>query len=327
MERTILFTAEHSDGAIKSATYEAAACARELASLDGTRVKALIIGEQIEEPAQALARTTGFDVVAVTVPGLTLYTAEAYLFVLRRMVSDLHASFVACPGTVQAADFAPALAARIRGSCITGVQRVFAEDGAVGFSRSVFGGKVVAHLASHAETTVLTVQSGSFKPERVDPSEPGSVESVRVCFSPQYSKSLQTEKSEVGDSGLQEADTIIAVGRGIGKEENLRTIERLASLFPRSAVAGSRPVCDAGLLEHKRQVGMTGAVVSPKLYVACGISGAVQHLHGMRGADFIVAINKDPNAAIFNESDVCVVEDLETFLPVLIDRLEQGREA
>jgi electron transfer flavoprotein alpha subunit len=187
----------------------------------------------------------------------------------------------------------------------------------------MFGGKVVADFVSQAEITIVTVQPGSFKAGEPDGIEAGSIESRTVSFSPHRSRTRGTKCADIGHSGLEEAEAIVAAGRGIGNEESVHLIERLASLLPRSAIAGSRPVCDAGWLEYKQQVGMTGATVSPNLYIACGISGSVQHLCGMRGAEFIVAINKDPNAAIFNESDVCVVEDLATFLPTLIDRLER----
>ncbi|MBW2616973.1 MAG: electron transfer flavoprotein subunit alpha/FixB family protein, partial [Deltaproteobacteria bacterium] len=126
-------------------------------------------------------------------------------------------------------------------------------------------------------------------------------------------------------SALTEADVIVSAGKGIGRKENLEIIERLAALFPKSAVAGSRSVCDSKWLDRNRQVGYTGATVSPKLYIAAGISGATQHIAGMRSSGFIVAINSDPNAAIFNVSDVCVVEDLTTFVPVFIDSHEKGK--
>ncbi len=324
MEKTILVVAEHSHGKIKPVTYEAVACARKLQTLEQTPIKALILGEEIAEPAQALARTTRLNVVAIKVDGLSHYNGEAYLAILSGIVSDFRASYVVCGGTANAADFAPALAVRIHGGCISGVQRVFEEAGKVRFARSMFGGKVVADLVSHAETTIITVQPGLFKAGEPDGRETGSVELRTVSFAPHRSRTLGTKCADIGHSGLEDAEAIVAAGRGIGNEENLHLIERLASLLPRSAIAGSRPVCDAGWLEYKQQVGMTGATVSPKLYLACGISGSVQHLCGMRGAEFIVAINKDPNAAIFNESDVCVVEDLATFLPTLIDRLERG---
>jgi electron transfer flavoprotein alpha subunit len=136
-------------------------------------------------------------------------------------------------------------------------------------------------------------------------------------------RSLGIKQPEADTSGISEADVLISAGVGIGDEENLEFIYALADLFPKSAVAGSRIVCDLGWLEYKCQVGVTGATVSPELYVACGISGAVQHVTGMRGSGFIVAINTDPSAAIFHTADVCIVENLKTFIPVLIEEYKK----
>jgi len=117
----------------------------------------------------------------------------------------------------------------------------------------------------------------------------------------------------------------VAAGRGVGEIENMRLIKQLSALFPRSAVAGSRPVCDMGWLDYKRQVGLTGATVSPKLYIACGISGAMPHQVGMQGAGFIVAISTDPRAPIFNLSDVCIQEDLKRFIPALVEEFQKRK--
>ena len=138
-------------------------------------------------------------------------------------------------------------------------------------------------------------------------------------------RSLGIKQAEADTSGISEADVLISAGMGIGDEENLEFIYALADLFPKSAVAGSRIVCDQGWLEYKCQVGVTGATVSPGLYIACGISGAVQHVSGMRGSGFIVAINTDPAAAIFHTADVCIVEDLKTFIPAFMEEYESEK--
>jgi len=126
-------------------------------------------------------------------------------------------------------------------------------------------------------------------------------------------------------TGITEAGVIVSAGQGLGDKENLDLIYQLAALFAKSAVAGSRIVCDLGWLEYRCQVGVTGATVSPQLYIACGISGAVQHVMGMRNSEYIVAINKDPAAAIFQVADICIVEDLTTFIPALIEVYEKTK--
>ena len=124
--------------------------------------------------------------------------------------------------------------------------------------------------------------------------------------------------ADMDAAGLSDANIIVAAGNGIGEKENLEFIRKLAALFTKSAVAGSRIVCDMGWLGYQCQVGVTGTTVSPQLYIACGISGAVQHVMGMQGSEFIVAINKDPSAAIFQVADICIVEDLTAFIPAFI---------
>jgi electron transfer flavoprotein alpha subunit len=189
------------------------------------------------------------------------------------------------------------------------------------------GGKIVAHVRPESDAAMVTVQPGSFEVTTSQDTVPGAVDIRRVDFEPRRSRSLGVTIGQAEDSGLQEADIIVSAGRGIGKRENLDLIDRLAALFPKSAVGGTRPVCDLGWLEYKKQVGLTGATVTPELYFACGISGAQQHLSGMRGAQFIVAVNSDPHAAIFNVADVCVVEDVTTFIPAFINEWEQSQPA
>ena len=165
---------------------------------------------------------------------------------------------------------------------------------------------------------VVTVAPGAFRPAAAVGEARGSVTERVIERTPRGSRVLGTRRGEPADPGLARAEVIVSAGRGIGRRENLALVERLAALFPRSAVGGSRPICDAGWLPYRRQVGVTGATVAPRLYVACGISGSSQHRTGMRGAGFVVAINTDPDAAIFQVADVGVVEDLATFIPLVL---------
>jgi electron transfer flavoprotein alpha subunit len=139
------------------------------------------------------------------------------------------------------------------------------------------------------------------------------------------SKTLGIEESIHRDSALKDAEVIVAAGRGVGKKENISLIERLAAVFPGSAVGASRSACDLGWLEHKHQIGTTGQTVSPKLYIACGVSGAFQHVSGMRGAQTVVAINTDIHASIFQVAHYGIVEDLTTFIPILLEELSKAQ--
>jgi electron transfer flavoprotein alpha subunit len=324
IDRNIVVIGEHFQGELKRVTYDVAACARELEGLCQAKARAVLLGDDVAGPAYELVRSTGLDVIAVHVPGLFSYNREAYASVLEDLLHEMKPSYVCAAASTEGLDLAPALAIRLGASCLTGVERVFELDGEICFARGMCGGKIVAHVRARTEAAVVTVQPGCFRMDVSEDTAPGAVDIRRVRFEPRKSRSLGVRIGQVEDSGLREADIIVSAGRGIGKKENLDLIYRLAALFPKSAVGGTRPVCDLGWLEYKNQVGLTGATVTPELYVACGISGAQQHLSGMRGSQFIVAVNTDPHAAIFNVADVCVVEDLNAFIPALIQEWEQG---
>jgi electron transfer flavoprotein alpha subunit len=160
----------------------------------------------------------------------------------------------------------------------------------------------------------------------VPPATAGRVDVFPFHGLPQRIRALGVAAAEIQDLDLTLADVIVCAGRGVGSAENIDGVRRLAALFPKSALACSRPVCDLGWMDYRHQVGLTGRTVAPKLYIACGVSGAAQHLAGMRGAGFVVAVNKDPHAAIFQVADVGVVEDLAAFIPLLISSpsMEEG---
>ncbi|MCP4605498.1 MAG: electron transfer flavoprotein subunit alpha/FixB family protein [Proteobacteria bacterium] len=314
----IVAIAEHSGGSINPATYEVVAFARKIQEQAPADLKVLIIGDDVTSQSREISRTTGVDVVAVKVPELASYNAEVYKSVLAELVLELEAKYICTANTTQGLDYAPGLAMRIDAACITGVEQLICDDNNISFSRAVFGGKVIANVIANTQAVVLTIQPGAFRSVENKAEANGSLEMRSAQCRPEHSRNLGIKSPESDNSQLTEAEVIVAAGRGIGSEENLVLLERLASHFSRSAIVGSRPVCDSGWLKLSQQVGQTGVVVAPKLYLACGISGAAQHLAGIRGSSFIVSINRDPNAAIFNESDICIIEDLSTFLGTLL---------
>jgi electron transfer flavoprotein alpha subunit len=324
-ESTIVVVGEHLAGQIRPVTYELLACALQLREICALPVKAVLMGEDVEQRARDLAGRSGLEVVGVQGPDLGRYNAEVYTTLLAEILPDFHAAFVCFADTTQSWDFVPGLAARLGAACITGVERVQGGADGICFSRIMCNGKIVADLTSRTPMTMITVQPGAFKPPSFDPSASGSVEVKDVMQQPRRSRSLGVKRVRTENAGLAQADVIVSAGRGIGKRENLDLIHRLAELFPRSAVGGSRPICDLGWLGYKHQIGQTGATVTPKLYIACGISGASQHLAGMRGAHFIVGINTDPHAAIFNVADVVVAEDVTTFIPTLLKAYQEKK--
>jgi electron transfer flavoprotein alpha subunit len=323
MASSIIVIAEHFEGQTRPVTYELIACAVKLQRFKPLPIKVMILGDDVAELAREIAEISGQDVRAIQVPSLHCYNGETYRGLLEHLLTEYKATYICAAHTSQGLDFAPALAVALDADCITGVEDVVEKDGDICVARPLYGGKIVAHHSPGAKTSILAIQPGVFKPLESDFQTPGTVEIKLMTYEPRRSASLGMKQGEADTSGITEARVIVAAGSGIGEAENLGIIGQLAKMFARSAVAGSRIVCDMGWLEYKCQVGVTGATVTPELYIACGISGAVQHVSGMRSSGFIVAINTDPAAAIFRVADICVVEDLTTFIPILIEIYEK----
>ncbi|MFH1537363.1 MAG: electron transfer flavoprotein subunit alpha/FixB family protein [bacterium] len=319
MKNNALVVAEHFAGEfgavrLRPVTFELIAFARELSD----DVKVVIIGDGIEKLAGEISKTAGADVIACRVPGLAAvrlasYNSGVYKSVLEELAAELSPSYICIAHSSQGADFAPGLAVRLKAACITGVSEIHKDENGVCFSRAVYNGKFNVKIHPETDTTVLTVQPGAFKFEKPPNPLPGNIETKTISKKPKRIKNIEIKTGDVDTSRLTDAKVIVAAGKGIGKKGKLKLIGRFAGLFPGSAVAGSRPLVDMGWMEHSHQVGLTGATVAPELYIACGISGSSQHVAGMKGSGFIVAINSDPNAAIFNVADVCIVEDVLDF--------------
>ena len=325
MKQSIIVIAEHMEGQVRPVTYELVECALRLQDTTTLPIKVIILGEDVGDLALEIAQNSAQDVSAVQVPGLMEYHGETYRDLLEQLLKGENARYICVAHSSQGLDFGPALAVSLHADCITGVEDIYDHDGHLNFVRPIYGGKAVAHVRPRSETAILSIQPGIFKPSDLEDQMAGSVNIQSMASQALRTRSLGLKQAEADTSGISEADVLISAGMGIGDEENLEFIYALAELFPKSAVAGSRIVCDLGWLEYKCQVGVTGATVSPELYIACGISGAVQHVSGMRGSGFIVAINTDPTAAIFHTADVCIVEDLKTFIPAFIEEYENEK--
>lgn len=322
---SIVVIAEHFQGEIRPITYELVHFAEKLGQFRSVPIKILVLGEKVEALAKSLAETTGKDVLGIRSPQLAQYNGQVYKSVLHDILGEHPPAYVCISHSSRGSDFAPGLAMRLKAACITGVSALSVQEDRVCFSRDVYGGKINADMVSYTETTVLTVQPGSYGPAPDKDQPGGKVYLKSMAVAPQVSATRSTTPFQTSDLDLSAARVIVSAGRGIGEEENLQLIRNLASAIPQSVVCGSRPVIDLGWLTYDRQVGVTGATVTPDLYLACGISGAAQHVSGMKGSGFIVAINTDPMAAIFNLSDICIVEDLKTFIPLLLEAMSTKR--
>lgn len=325
MKAEIIVIAEMERGAVMPVSYELISLARMLPARACAGIHVLVLGSEVSRAAGEIAERTGAAVTGVENEHCGAYHPEVYLKILRELLPEFDARFIIFSHSSRGSDLAPALAPRLDARCISGVTGCRVTEEGTFFTREVFGGKLLMELCAGAERCIITVSQGSFKEEERGDTCAGEVRIVKIPCAPSRVKSLGSAAPVEEGTPITEAEVIVAAGRGIGAPENLELIERLAALFARSAVGGSRIVCDLGWLPYQRQIGITGRTVSPRLYIACGISGASQHVAGMKNSRLIVAINRDPNAAIFSIADYCIVEDLRGFIPLILEEYEKTR--
>lgn len=318
----ILVIAEQRDGTLNRASWEAIAAAQKLAG--GDSIKVAVAGAAVDGVAQELAAGVG-DVLVLDDPALRLYTPDAYVTALRAAIESASPQFVVLAHTYQTRDFAPTLAARLRKPLITDVTGINGTGSGATFTRPMFQGKLAAEVRPVGDGPwFVTCQIGAFRADAVQKGAAASVTKVPVAIDPagirQTPEPPFPEAKQAVD--LSQAARIVAVGRGIKSQEHLPVAEKLAKALG-AELAASRPICDNGWLPMERQIGSSGQTVAPRLYVALGISGAIQHLVGMKGSRTIVAINKDADAPIFEVADYGIVGDLFEIAPAMVAELEK----
>jgi electron transfer flavoprotein alpha subunit len=318
----ILVIAELRDGKLNRACWEAVAAAQHLSSASAAPVVVLVPGGD-GAVAQELAAAQVNEVVRLTHGGLGHYTPDGYTAVLQAAIGQLSPQYVVMPHTYQTRDFAPKLAARLDRALITDVTAI-KSGGEPAFVRPMFQGKLTADVVPQGPPPhFITCQIGAFRADqaaRGAAAAPVRALDVKVDAAVRQNPEppFQQAKQAVD---LSQAERIVSVGRGIKEQANIAIAERLASALG-AEIAASRPICDAGWLPMERQVGSSGQTVAPKLYVALGISGAIQHLVGMKGSSTVVAINKDPDAPIFEIADYGIVGDLFEIVPAIIEAVK-----
>ncbi len=323
MEKEIIVVAEHRAGGLLRVSLELAAFGKSLARAIGARVTGLLLGHPAEPLAENFARESGFDVIAVDHENLALYNAEAYVSAISRIIEERKPSHVLIPHTATGWDYAARLAVIAEGSCVTGVTG-FSQGDPPSFIRKICGGKILTEVSPIPEkTAIITVMPGAAKHTQAESGGSVRVMSMDVDCGP--TRTLGYSEAMKDTLDLSKAEVIIAVGRGIGDRDDMKLIKDLAACFEKSAVGASRPVVDLGWLPLDHQVGQTGQTVAPRLYIACGISGAIQHTSGMSGSELIVAINTDPRAMIFSSAHIGVIQDLHEFLPILIKNIQKRK--
>jgi len=310
----ILVVAEHRDGKLNRATLETIAAAQTI----GEPVKVAVLGAGVDAVAAELAGADVADVITVDDPALGPYTADGFVQALEQLVNAERPDRVFLPHTYQTRDFAPALAARLKRPLVTDC---IAIKGSA-YVRPMFQGKLQADVSIDG-SHLATFQIGAFRADaakRSSASAPVRKAAIAIDASKIRQKPEAPFKEAKQAVDLSQAERIVAVGRGIKNQEHIRLAQQLAQAMG-AELAASRPICDSGWLPMDRQIGSSGQTVAPKLYVALGISGAIQHLVGMKGSRTIVAINKDPEAPIFEIADYGIVGDLFEIVPAMIVEL------
>lgn len=325
----ILVITEQRQGKWNNTSFETLVAAQHIASDTGSVISALVIGKGVANFAEDLAGKNIAEVLLVEHDLLEAYTPDGYALALSQVIASAKPDLVLFPHTYQVRDFAPKLAAMMGKGMIADCVGFHKEGDKLVFVRQMFQGKTAADVSFQGSAPwFASFQSGAFRADLLTahPSGKAPINKVSVDLNPEQirTRPLELFKEAKSAVDLTQAPIIISIGRGIKAPENIPQAEALAKAIG-GEMAASRPICDEGWLPMERQIGSSGQTVAPKLYLALGISGAIQHVVGMKGARTIVAINKDQNAPIFEIADYGIVGDIFELMPALTAALEKSK--
>lgn len=321
---SVLLVVEQRGGKVNRVSLEALSAGRLIADGAGAPLQAVVLGSGISAVATEIASYPLDGVVALDHPALAEYTPDGYTAALEQFLRSRQVLAMVFPHTYQVRDYAPKLATRFERPLVSDVVGVKAEEGAV-FVRQLFQGKLNADVRSVDTPNFISVQAGAFRaPTSRGSGAPIEQFALHIDAEQIRSKPEAPFQETARSVDLSAADYIVSVGRGIREQDNLPVVEALAKALG-AELAASRPICDNGWLPMERQVGSSGQTVAPKMYIAVGVSGAIQHLVGMKGSKTVVAINKDENAPIFEIADYGVVGDLFEVVPALVEEIKKAK--
>jgi electron transfer flavoprotein alpha subunit len=325
----ILVITEQRQGKWNNTSFETLVAAQQIAADTGSAISALVIGRGVANFAEELAGKNIAEVLLVEHDLLEAYTPDGYSLALSQVIASSKPDLVLFPHTYQVRDFAPKLAAMMGKGMIADCVGFHKEGDKIVFVRQMFQGKTAADVTFQGSVPwFASFQSGAFRADLLTahPSGKAPINKIPVEVKPEQirTKPLDLFKEAKSSVDLTQAPVIVSIGRGIKAPENIPQAEALAKAIG-GEMAASRPICDEGWLPMERQIGSSGQTVAPKLYLALGISGAIQHVVGMKGARTIVAINKDQNAPIFEIADYGIVGDIFELMPALTTALEKAK--
>ncbi|ADJ16839.1 electron transfer flavoprotein subunit alpha/FixB family protein [Halalkalicoccus jeotgali] len=315
---SVLAIAEHRRGELRDVSDELISAGRELADDLSGELHIAVISGQVEEFARTLSRE-GVDVVHTVAAG-SEFNHDIYVQAVERLTAELDPSVVLMPNSVNGLDYGPAVANRLDRPLVTDVVGASFEDGFVA-TREMYGSKVETTVEVDAERVTVMIRGGEWPGASGNGDTEIRETEIEIDESAVHTTVTGFEEVGGGDVDISDAEVLVSVGRGIEEEANIELIEELADALD-ATLSSSRPIVDNGWLPKNRQVGQSGKTVTPEVYIAIGISGAVQHVAGMKGSETIVAINTDPNAPIFDIADYGIVDDLFDVVPALIAEFE-----
>jgi electron transfer flavoprotein alpha subunit len=323
MADKILAVIEQREGILKRSAFETIGMAKKIANELKLEAEAVVVGDEISN-IEEIGKYGISKVTHYKSADLVNYSSSAYKNAIADYAKDSDADYLLLSNTALGKDLAPGLAIKLGAGCVMDCINIDSSSGELVCTRPVYAGKALVDLKCNSDKKVITIRPNVFKAQASDNSSPVDIQIKEVNFPDLKSRVVEFKKSE-GKLDVAEADIIVSGGRGMKGPENFHLIEKLAESL-NAAVGASRAVVDAGWRPHSEQVGQTGKTVSPTLYVACGISGAIQHLAGMSSSKYIVAINKDKDAPIFNVADYGIAGDVFEVLSVLTEEIEKVRK-
>jgi len=323
---SILVVMEQRGGVWNRMSFETLAAAQQLAGELNTTVSAAVLGQPIDPLAADLAGKQLEKIYLVEHELLKEYTPDAYTTALGQLLARVNPEYVLLPHTYQVRDFLPKLATALGTVAVSDVVAHRVEAGAVVLVRQLFQGRLNSDVRfTGAAPHFASLQAGAYRADQlVEGAAAVEKFTPAIAAGEVRTRPLERFRESARAVDLSAAELIVAVGRGIKEADNIALIQELANVMG-AELAASRPICDAGWLPMERQVGSSGQTVGPKMYMAIGISGAIQHLVGMKGSRIIVAINKDPNAPIFEVADYGIVGDLFQVVPALIEAFKKAK--
>ncbi len=320
MANKILAILEQRDNKLKRSAFEVVSTAVSLAGDLNLEAEALVIGNEIENISEA-GKYGIKKLLHFKHEQLANYSTTAYTSIISDYAKENGVSVIVISGTALGKDIAPHISARLNAGCLIDCVSLETSSGEITATRPVYAGKALVDAKVNTEVKIFVLRPNVFKAEIKDENGSANIETRSVDNPDLKTRVTEIKKSE-GKLDVAEADIIVSGGRGLKAPENFHLIEELADVLG-AAVGASRAVVDAGWRDHREQVGQTGKTVSPSLYVACGISGAIQHLAGMSSSKYIVAINKDKEAPIFNIADYGIAGNVFEILPALTEEIKK----